>query len=330
MSVRFGKTNPGTGARVAARAALAWLAVSACGGAQAAQDGVEMYGYFDIGLAKQSGAPLRIGRGYNNWLGWRGSEQLGGGSSAFFTAELRFDPDTGRQERAGTLMQGETTVGLRGGAGTLRLGRALSPLWHDVWKYEPWINSGLNASLAAYQTGSYSSDGVTDLERDYADFSRFGNAVFYQSPSIGGWNVHVAGELEQVSGASGRARGAAFNYAGKALAAELAFERNRNGDAIRYAGLSWTNGALKLMGSGAQVRPRIGARENVALLAATWTLGANTLRAGVGRNTSLDSHKLSLGLAHSLSKRTGLYADLYREEAQAVSRGVALGITHSF
>ena len=46
--------------------------------------------------------------------------QLGGDTAAFFVAELRFDPDTGRQERAGTLMQGETTVGLRGPAGTLR------------------------------------------------------------------------------------------------------------------------------------------------------------------------------------------------------------------
>jgi predicted porin len=309
--------------------ALAGLAALACADARAG-DGVEMYGYFDIGLAKQSGLPLSIGRGYNNWLGWRGNEQLGGETAAFFVAELRFDPDTGRQERAGTLMQGETTVGLRGPAGTLRLGRALSPLWHDVWKYEPWINSGLNASLAAYQTGSYSSDGVTDIARDYADFSRFGNAVFYQSPALGGWSMHLAGELERQAGASNRAAGLAFNYDAAPWAGELSFERNRNGDTIRFAAASWKSGKFKLMGSAARVQLRGIGRESVAMVAATYTLGANTLRAGLGRNMSADSHKLGLGLVHSLSKRTGLYADLYREQAQAGSRGVAAGITHSF
>lgn len=324
-------SSQGACVRYAARLALAGLAMAGSAAAQARQpDTLEMYGYLDIGLSRQTGEPLRIGRGYNNWLGWRGSEGLGGDTSAIFTAELRFDPDTGREERAGILMQGETTVGLRGPAGTLRLGRALSPLWQDVWKYEPWINSGLHGSLAAYQTGSYSSDGVTDVERDYADFSRFGKAVFYQSPTLAGWNMHLAGEVGRVRGAAERAAGVAFNYDAAPWAGEVSFERNRNGDTIRFAAASWNSGKLKLMGSAARVHVRGMDKESVAMLAATYTQGANTLRAGAGRNKLLDSHKLSLGLVHSLSKRTSLYADLYRERVLASSKGMAVGIAHSF
>ena len=228
-------------------------------------------------------------------------------------------------------MQGETTVGLRNAAlGSLRLGRALTPLWADIWKYDPWINSGVNASLAAYQTGSYTSDGVHDLEIGYADFSRFDNAVFYISPAVGGWSAHVAADLERDVADQRRPAGLSLNYAAGAIGGQLAYERNANNDRITLAALSWQSGGVKLMASGSRVAPRLGAVERVAMAAASWRVGNNTLRTGYGRNFALDMDKFSAGVIHHLSPRTGLYADLYHERAVADATGAALGIMHSF
>src|SRR5690606_25086562 len=133
-----------------------------------AQSSVVMYGYLDLGLVKRSGDSPGIERGYNNWLGFHGKEALGNGLHAIFRLETRFNPDTGETERPRTFWQGESTVGLHSDRyGTLRLGRALTPLWDAAWQYEPWVNSGFNASLAAYQTGSYGSDGIHDVALGY-------------------------------------------------------------------------------------------------------------------------------------------------------------------
>lgn len=297
-----------------------------------AQSSLAIYGNLDIGIAKESGSPARMDRGYNNWIGLRGEENLGEGLSAIFNVQTRFNPDTGQQERPNTFWQGETTVGLKSAsAGTLRLGRALSPLWHDVWAFEPWLNSGFNASLAAYQTGSYTSDGVQDAALGFANFSRFGNGVFYQSPTLAGLNVHVAAEVEKAAGAPGRAAGLALAYTRGGFATMGSWERNRAEDDIAFLGASYKLGPATLMGSLARHEPAAGARERTFVLAGTWALGSNTLRAGYGRNRDLDDDKLSLGLVHALSRRTNLYADLYRRDLASDTReGFALGVNHSF
>lgn len=91
---------------------LAGLACTAFGTAPAlAQGEVQMYGSLDIGLKKRAGSPMQVGRGFNNWLGWRGSERLDGGLEATFVAEMRFNLDDGSQERPNNLMQGRNHRG---------------------------------------------------------------------------------------------------------------------------------------------------------------------------------------------------------------------------
>ena len=296
-----------------------------------AQGQVQMYGNLDIGLKKRSGNPLQVGRGFNNWLGWRGSESLDNGLEATFVAEMRFNLDDGSQERPDNLMQGETTVGLRSKElGSVRLGRAMTPLWWEIWKYDPWINSGENASMFAYQTGSYTSDGVRDLENGYANFSRFEHAVFYTSPTVGGWHVHAAAEAERDPLDVRRPAGVSFNYAKGSILGHLALERNSNDDRIGVVSLSLETGKLRLMASTARHLPRIGATEKVAMVAANYRDGNVTWRAGYGRNFLLGHDKLGLGAIHHLSPRTGLYADVYRERAVADANGAAVGIMHTF
>lgn len=296
-----------------------------------AAPGVSIYGNLDLGIVKQSGSSAGVERGYNNWIGVKGEEDLGGGLSAIFNLQARFNADTGQQERASTFWQGESTVGLRSAAaGTLRLGRALSPLWQNVWAFEPWLNSGFNASLSAYQTGSYSSDGVSDEALGYANFSRIANGVFYTSPDVHGLTLDLAGSIERPENGDARVLSTSLNFSRGPLSAMLSVERNARKDRIAFLGASYRLGHATLMSSYGQSKLAKTGTERTYVVAGTYVMGANTVRVGYGRNISRNQDKTSMGIVHALSARTSLYADIYRERADGNANGTAAGISHSF
>ncbi len=306
------------------------IAAGFCGLAQA-QSSVAVYGNIDVAINKQSGTSASLGRGYNNWLGFKGQEDLGGGVAATFNLQTRFMPDTGAQERSSTFWQGESTVGLKSTSyGSVRLGRALTPLWNSIWAFEPWYNSGFNGSLAAYQTGSFTSDGVADAALGYANFSRIDNGVFYDSADISGFRLAVAGQMEKTASARTRNMGTALNFSKGPLNALLSYERNQNSDDIYVVGASYAFGGLTLMASYARTELTGAAAERVGVVAATYAVGADTVRAGYGRHHETGNHKLSFGYVHPLFKRTNVYADLYREKTAQKMTGYAVGMNHTF
>jgi predicted porin len=315
--------------------AILLLAAGIAGQAMA-QNNVTLYGYIDTGIVKESGTTAKLDRGLNNWLGFKGTEDLGDGLSAVFNIQMRFKPDTGEAEKP-TLFQGETTVGLASHSlGKLRIGRALTPFWAAKWAFEPWWDSQFMGSIGAYQNGSYSSDPTNAL--GFANFSRIPNGVFYDSPTLGGVQVRVATEMEKAVGATARTRSVAANYNNGPLAATMSYEKNNLKDDILFLGASYQLSALTLMGGYGKVQLH-GApnSEKNYTLAAAYALGVDTVRAGYGRindvgGTTLGTsqHKIAVGYNHALSKRTNLYADLYREKTATSLNGVALGINHSF
>lgn len=301
-----------------------------------AQSNVTIYGNFDVAINKETNAAVKVDRGSNNVLGFKGSEDLGGGLSTVFNLQTRFKPDTGAQERPTTLWQGETTIGLKSASlGSLRLGRALTPMWNNIWLFEPWYNSGFNGSLASYQTGSFSSDGTNDVipggsDSDFHDFARLSNGVFYDSPTFNGFRVAAAGQAERSTGAKARNLGVSLNYGAGPIAAMVSYERNTNMDNIYFLGASYSFGSLALMGSYAHTKVAGVNPERLYVLAATYAVGADTVKVGYGRNQESGNHKVGLGYNHPLSKRTNLYADLYREKTTNSKNGVAVGMNHTF
>ena len=311
---------------------VALLAAASFSSQATAQSNIVLYGNIDLSVTSESGSSARLDRGYNNWLGFKGQEDLGDGLFAVFNLQTRFNPDTGQQERPLTYWQGESTVGLKSAsAGTLRLGRALSPLWHNLWAFEPWQNSGFNGSLSAYQTGRYSSDGVNDAALGFADFSRISNGAFYQSPDLAGFTLHVASQVERGRGADARTRGLSLNYASGPLGAMLSYESNARKDDIYFIGASYKLRALTVMGSTASNQVIDAGRERTFVLAGTYAMGTNMIRTGYGGNRENDNRKFSVGYVHALSSRTRLYTDLYRERtALSYRNGVAIGMNHTF
>lgn len=160
-----------------------------------AQSSVTIYGTLDAGVSRRTDTDVTaVGKRDNNKLGFRGVEDLGSGLKALFQLEIRYEPDTGAIESTvRPLFQGQSRVGLQGDFGTIRLGRGLTAFQETSTAYEPW--SGMPA-VAGYQTdlqvAGYTSDPMSVAGNSA---NRFSNAVFYNTPVIGGifqLNVTVA------------------------------------------------------------------------------------------------------------------------------------------
>lgn len=329
--------------RVIAAAALLF---SGC--AVHAQSSVTIDGWLDIGLMKKTGGPTQLGTPSRNNIAFSGSEDLGGGLSATFRLSTRFEIDTGQMEnsdQARPYWKGESTVGLKGGFGAVRLGRALTPLWDLSWKFDPWSNFD---RIASPQWWHFAPDYLTDPQT--REYSRLNNGVFYDSPSFNGFSAHASfsPEKDKLTDRT-RSVGGSLNYDNDALALMLAFERNSQQDKVWFFGASYVLGNLKLMTSYNHVKldPRstifgpdwtnwAGASEprtkrTSLQLAATYVQDVHTYRIGVSRDFqgSTDgfnyigstfkkagtgysgaSTMLGLGYAYALSKRTALYANV--------------------
>jgi len=119
------------GMRRAVAGALALLAA----GALHAQSNVTIYGIVDAAVAHVDNTnangdsvtkiPSLTGS-FPSRIGFRGTEDLGGGLSAVFTLESGFGPDTGTMGQGNRLFGRQASVGLKGKWGTLTLGRQIN------------------------------------------------------------------------------------------------------------------------------------------------------------------------------------------------------------
>nr|WP_315249834.1 porin [uncultured Duganella sp.] len=111
------------------------LAAAGCAASAQAQSNVTVYGIVDGALAHMTNADAS-GNGVTRMpsltgslpsrIGFRGTEDLGGGLSAVFVLENGFTPDTGALGQGGRLFGRQAWVGLRGNWGTLQLGRMMN------------------------------------------------------------------------------------------------------------------------------------------------------------------------------------------------------------
>ena len=147
----------------------------------------------DIGFQKSSGSPFQIVRNNANGVGFKGSEDLGGGLSALFDISQRFLPDTGANEGSAAnprpLFQGRTIVGLKGNFGSVKLGRSVAALQATIGDFEPFDNylGVANIGDAQYPNGYVSGTAP-------GNGGRFSNGIFYDSPAFSGFTV---GRLRQ-------------------------------------------------------------------------------------------------------------------------------------
>lgn len=304
-------------------AALATLA----SGAALAQSSVTVYGRLNLTLESQdaNGVKTKVMNNNSSRIGFKGTEDLGGGLKAGFVLESGMSPDTGAA--ASTFWGRQSEVNLSGGFGTIRAGNFVSEAYFATSDYIGMHN---------HETGT-SSDAL------YAYIGRNINKVAYRTPEFVK-GLTIEGAVSAAEGVAGRTRSydLAANYGAGPLHVGFGYEKNGNAKQFAISGLyefgSLIVGGLvqrdtNAYGSG----NRTNFRGSVAYIVGANEFHVNVGKAGNYSNTA-DSGALqtTLGYNYNLSKRTKVYGYWTKVDAErntgyaADYSSIAVGIRHNF
>ncbi|MDM0108441.1 porin [Variovorax sp. J22R24] len=192
---------------------LVALAALAVAGVASAQSSVTLFGVVDAAVSGYSNktedvfgnsvttkATKLTNSGYNSSrLGFRGTEDLGGGLAASFWLEAGINNDDGTgqtisglgptaQGGGGLTFNRRATVSLSGAFGEVRLGRDYTPtFWNDT-VFDPFGTNGVGTNLIStangYNSGNASNSGFT-INNQYV---RSSNSIgYFLPPNLGGF-----------------------------------------------------------------------------------------------------------------------------------------------
>lgn len=293
-----------------------------------AQSSVTLFGIVDAGFGRISGAGTSVTGVTNSGiassrLGFRGTEDLGGGMSASFHLEGQLHNDVGQggNQTTGLNFQRRSTVSLSGGFGEVRIGRDYTPHFWNTTVFDPFGTNGVGAAATPGMFGGTQA-------------VRASNSVGYFLPrNLGGFYGQAMIAFGENTGGvkTNNYTGLRVGYANGPL--DVAFGTGKTKGATSAADVSYNNiGASYDFGV---VKPMlVWAQEKVGTvkvtgteLGATAPLGAGQLKAAYSRYTtnanSNSASKLALGYVHNLSKRTALYGTVARVSN---SSGSAVGL----
>ena len=352
------------------------LAVLATAGVASAQSSVTLFGIVDATLQVGNGSgagssdKTQLGNsGYNgSRLGFRGTEDLGGGLSASFWLEAGVTNDDGRGAATNTNNQAtggavagigggqgltcnrRSTVSLAGGFGEVRLGRDYTPQFWNLTVFDPFGTNGVGTT----QTLKSSLGGPVTV--------RASNSMGYFLPrNLGGFY----GQVQYYLGENNQT-GAATEDDGKGAGLRLGYAAGPVNVALAFSSTNYATGDIKTTNIGGQYdfgvakvmahynRDRVSAAASVTqtgyLIGGLIPVGAGEIRLAYSRSknnaaVSARTNKYAIGYVHNLSKRTALYTTFARVSnsggaaqalngavtaANAKSTGYDFGVRHSF
>jgi predicted porin len=298
---------------------LALAVFGAFSGAAMAQSSVQMYGIIDLGVAHYTngnGGVTKLGTGIQSGsrIGLKGTEDLGGGLSAFFQAETGFCANGGTGSglaaggycTGGGFMQRTSMVGLKGGFGTVVAGRIYTLTFNDQAAVDPF-GYGL--------TGTISNIGTIGAP------ARVNQTVAYVSPSFGGFGVAAAyvfgdGMYVQPTKTTGAYNlHAGYNNGPIMVGLDYLRANSATGTAaMKHTMLVGTYdlGVVKLAGMYAQNQLASGHKLQSTMLGVTVPVGPGAILASYTQSNDKSlknstSKQIAVGYTYALSKRTNLY-----------------------
>ena len=319
------------------------LAVLATSGAAMAQSSVTVYGRVDLSVGSlkelDKGSQTKLFNGGDGGLttsrlGFRGTEDLGGGLKANFKLEHRLNADDGTSQDP--FWKGESTVSLSGGFGEVKLGRS-STIYDEV-RGVAYSSNVFDSAFTPAANGVWGSGG------DYS--SRFNNKITYALPSIGGVYGGIEYALDEDATTDANMVGAKLGYKNGPLNVALGLqqEKGKENDYMLFAG-SYDLGMLSLS-AGYNTRKGNDAKGddneltvgvNVPLGNVNLSVGYATSKTEIGGATAGKSSGFGVGATYALSKRTKLYGGLRSHNVKdgsgaktADTRLFALGLRHDF
>ncbi|OUL99774.1 porin [Variovorax sp. JS1663] len=292
------------------RTSLITFAALAASGAASAQSSVTLFGVADSAIshysvkssfynntgalpplsalavpeAKRSQTALSSGANASSRVGFRGTEDLGGGLAAGFWLESGITQDSGATALAA--FSRRSTVSLSGGFGELRLGRDYVPTYWNESVFDPMGAVGVGENLIKSISGNIATargPGSAIAANDNA--IRASNSVGYFLPrDLGGFYGQVMyalpenvkySYLSDSPSQRGRYYGGRFGYASGPLDVAVAYGQSTAADTLVISetgvvagtrlseklrtinlGASYDFGVLKLMGELSQVKDK--------------------------------------------------------------------------
>jgi predicted porin len=315
--------------------ALAAALTTAFVGSAFAQSSVTLYGrintsieHFDNGDETATGVKSSASR----W-GLRGTEDLGGGLSAYFQLEAGFGSDTGAGSGG---FSRDAFVGLKSASlGQIKLGKFTSALYYGTLDYIGVFN---------HDTGTTSEDNIWGLNSVV-----FNNGIEYTSPKFGPFefigtvvagektgadtyelavnydegSLHVGAGYSMTKGGTGDE-----DYSGLAIAASYAFGPLTLGVAYDHVDVdsdvynSYFGGSITVPGG-------VGKRDSFTGTA-MYTVDNSEFHVSIGHAGKWDNvsdssaTQFTLGYNYNLSKRTKLYAFYFQIDNNSLVYGPTL------
>jgi predicted porin len=290
---------------------LAIAAMTAFAGAAQAQSSVTVYGVMDVGViasddkvaAAATGVQTQtkqLNTGYgkgamaSSRLGFKGTEDIGGGTKANFVLEYGLKDlgigGTGGQQASGVAADAATTtataagfidprqswVGLeQAGKGEIRLGRQFQSIHQVVINGS--AGGGANVAGTVYSGGENGGLNTASIRPELVWSNR---AVTYVSPTFNGWRFEAQNGTQNINSSALNAAtnptsaatdtGAAITYAAGKLSAGLGYNTVKikgaaTDDRMQYTSLSanYDFGPLKLFGLASMNAQKNGAGANL-------------------------------------------------------------------
>ncbi|HTD04593.1 porin [Undibacterium sp.] len=301
---------------------IAVALLGAFSGAAFAQSSVTIYGLVDAGISRDdnggaAGSKLGLDSGLQNGsrIGFKGTEDLGGGLKANFVLESGLKVDTGTYDQGGLAFGRQAYVGLSGDFGAVNLGRQKSVTYSIGEAVDPF-----SLGLAG------------NIDRLFKVGTRRDNAVTYSTTNLSGFVGSAQYAFGEVAGnnSANRTVGLSGVYSAGPVYAAVAYEKANdvNGNdavggkkvfvgGVYDFGVAKAHVAFESIKGSTSVTNLAGTEQRVWMIGTTVPFGPGSFLADYTRVTdqnvsNANANQFALGYLYALSKRTNLYTSFSR------------------
>ena len=332
---------------------LAMAAMLACAAAAQAQSSVTVTGLTDMYVGSMK-APGNAGRSNvvnsggmtTSWIGFQGTEDLGGGLKLNFMLNSFFRGDTGSPGRfnGDPFFSRDAFVALDGGFGRVLLGRTVAPNFVPTISFNPYGDSFTFSPLVLHQNIS----GPAWQQTNPTD-TGWSNQIVYSTPDFSGLRANVHYQFGEQAGQNGK----------KNVGVNATYSQGPLGLTAFYEDVSITSPIASVLPDGRK-NWMLGARYDFGVVktfatygqtkgknddykAKTGSLGATIPLAANSRILAAYAHSklqdsdakrdtVSVGYNYDFSKRTDGYAIVMYDKVKDVGSGtsVGVGVRHRF
>jgi predicted porin len=308
--------------------------MGAFAGSAYAQSSVTVYGIVDLGVTFDSdrtnvGNTVGVSSGNQSGsrIGFRGTEDLGGGLSANFILENGFSADTGVGTTDGLLFGRQASLGLKGAFGEVTMGRLNTATYYANAAIDPF-----GIGFGGASTNMFNANG-----------SRMNNTIRYASPNLSGFSGDIAygfGEAADDTEPNSKIS-LGLAYQGGPVAVRFAHHEAENATATNTTKTSFLGGVydlgmLKLHAAYGVDKDDATLDTRDILVGVSVPFGASNVMASYIRKQDkqteqADADQISVAYTYDLSKRTNLYAAYTRTDNDALAdyNAAAPGLTGS-